>query len=263
MITKCMGKLPAVADSRRLQFSAYTAAVLPPTPPTSDRTYGITDWTPMGNIGEHPCGDCAYASAGHMEMAWSMGTTKKPVIIPEDVIVGDYATGTGYNPATGAGDNGSVLLNVLEQWRTTGIGGNKNAAYGGLDLSDPEHVRQAIHFWGGAYVGVMLPKSAEEQFDRNLTWTTPWFSPIVGGHAFPLLSYSATHLWCITWAKIQAMTWDFFFRYCDEAFAVVDPLWIGADGNAPSLLNLDALVSRLIMVNQPNTPPPLPSRLVA
>jgi hypothetical protein len=258
------GKLAAKADPRRLMFAAYTSAQLPAPPATCDRTYGITDWTPMGNSGEDEpppgvrvCGDCAYAAPGHMVMGWSMGATKKPVIIPATEIVAAYATGTGYNPITGAGDNGSAMPDVCEQWRTAGIGGNKITAYGALSTQNQLGIMQATYLYGGAYIGLTLPASAEQQTDANLVWTVPWFSPIIGGHAVPILSYDATHVWLITWGKIQCATWDFVLKYMDEAFVCIDPLWIGANGEAPdSGLNITALVSNLDLVASKPGPPP-------
>jgi hypothetical protein len=251
-MNRCLGKHPARADARRVQFAAYTTGTLPAPPASTDRTYGIDPWGVMGN---DTIGLCAYASIGHLIMAWSKGAAGKPLVLTDSVIVDAYATGTGYNPATGAGDNGSNLLNVLGQWHTDGIGGNKNAAYGALDLRDPTQTKEAVHYYGGAYVGVMLPQSAMQQTDANLTWTTPWFSPIIGGHAFPVLSYDANHLWCVTWGKVQAITWDFYFRYCDEAYAVIDPAWFAVSGVSPSNLNLDALVADLSAMAAPPQPP--------
>lgn len=262
-----LGKHAAKADARRLMLAAYMSATLPAPPATCDRTYGITDWTAMGNSGEDEpppgvkvCGDCAYAAPGHMVMGWSMGTAKTPLIIPAPEIVAAYAAGTGYNPVTGLGDNGSSMPSVCEQWRSTGIGGNKISAYGALDLRNPVAIQQAVYLFGGAYIGLNLPGSAEQQTDANLVWTTPWFSPIIGGHAVCILSYDAVHAWLITWGKIQCATWDFLFRYMDEAFACIDPLWVGTNGLAPdSGLNLPALVSSLNLVTA--QPAPLPSQL--
>jgi hypothetical protein len=252
-MNRCYGKLPARADARRLMFAAYSTSILPPPPATTDRTYGITEWGVMGN---DRIGDCAYAAVGHHIMAWSMGTVKKPTVLSDDTIIGAYASGTGYNPANPATDRGSSMLDVQQQWRTQGIGGNKLVASAGLDLRDPVDVKSVVHYYGGAYCGFMLPRSAEEQTAANLVWTTPWFSPIVGGHAIPILSYDAAHLWAITWGKIQAMTWDFFFRYCDEAYALVDPLWAETNGTTPAGLRLDALVSDLGAVHTVNMAPP-------
>jgi hypothetical protein len=258
MPQRCLGKLPAKADVRRLMMSAYTSAKLPPPPATSDRTYGISPWGLMAN---DRLGDCAYASVGHMQMAWSMGASKKAVVITDAEIIAAY-TATGYNPTTGAHDDGSNLIEVQEQWRSVGIAGNKILGYTGLDLRTQLQIMQAVYYFGGAYIGVNLPQSAEQQTDAGLTWTVPWFSPIIGGHAIPILSYDATHVWAVTWGQVQAITWEFISRYCDEAYAIVDPLWIEANGEAPdSGLNITTLVADLGAVNAKAAP--LPSVRVA
>jgi hypothetical protein len=261
VVKRAYGKQPARADARRIQLAVYQSAILPPAPVTCDRTYGLTDWGVMRN---DTIGLCAYASAGHMQMGWSLGARKKAVIIPDADIVQAYAVGTGYDPATGAGDNGSNLLNVQEQWRTAGIAGNRIVASGALDLRNAGSIREAVYYYGGAYIGVMLPASAEQQTDAGLVWTTPWFSPIVGGHAVPILSYDAHHVWLITWGKVQCATWDFIFRYCDEAYAIVDPLWITADSVAvDSGLNISALVADIAAVNAIAPAPPGEGRRAA
>jgi hypothetical protein len=254
MLNRCLGKKPARADARRLMFAAYSAAALPPPPPSCDRTYGIDPW---GMLANDRLGDCAYAAVGHHVMAWSRGASGTPTVIPESEIIAAYASGTGYDPVTGRGDNGTNLLDMLGQWHTVGIGGNRNGGFGALDLRNPVGTKEAIYYYGGALIGVMLPESAMQQSEAGLTWTTPWFSPIIGGHAIPLLSYDDKHLWCVTWDKVQAITWDFYFRYCDEAYAIVDPAWIGASGVSPSNLNLDALVADLGVVAAPSAAPPL------
>lgn len=253
MTQRMLGKRPAKADPRRLMLAAYTSAQLPPPPSSCDRTYGIKPWGVMAN---DRLSICAYSALGHMLMSWSMATTKKPLIIPDAEIIAAYASGTGYNPTTGAGDNGSAMPDVCEQWRSSGIGGNKITAYGAIDARNRLAIMQSVYLFGSAYIGIMLPQSAMEQTDAGLAWTTPWFSAIVGGHAICILAYDDKHVWAITWGEVQCITWDFMARYPDEGFACLDPLWIGADGNAPdSGLNLPALVSDL---NTITTSAPLP-----
>jgi hypothetical protein len=253
MTQRMLGKHAAKADPRRLMMSSYMSSTLPAPPRSCDRTYGITDWGQMGN---DRLGDCAYAAPGHMVMAWSMGTTKKPIIIPDSEIIAAYASGTGYNPVTGANDNGSAMPDVCEQWRSSGIGGNRISAYGALDTRNTVAIKQSIYLFGSAYVGIMLPQTAMQQTEAGLAWTVPYFSEVIGGHAIPLQSYDDDHVWTPTWGKNQCMTWEFLLRYMDEAFACINALWIGADGNAPdSGLNLNALVSDLNVIT---TPAPMP-----
>lgn len=249
-----LGKLPAQADPRRVMLAAYSAAALPPPPETSDRTYGLTDWGELMNC---QLGCCAYSAAGHHAMAWQLGATKKTTIVKDQTIIDAYAAGTGYDPVTGRGDNGTVLLNMLEQWREGRITGNQIIASAAIDCRDPVHIKEAVHFYGGVLAGIQMPQSAMEQSEANVTWSIPWFSPMVGGHAIAILSYTSKFVWCITWGKIQAMTWEFLMKYLDEGYAVINPLWMDAEGMSVSGLHLDALVADLAALNTPSMGPPV------
>ena len=52
------------------------------------------------------------------------------------------------------------------------------------------------------------------------------------------------------------MTWEFYTSFCDEAFVVVDPLWLDANDMSPVGLNLAALTAAQYVVNARPTPPP-------
>lgn len=249
MPARRLGALPPKPDRRRLALAAYLpAGQLPPPPAESYRTGGITDWGLMGN---DQLGDCTVAGIGHLVMGWSHTASGTAVTIPDADIQTAYSAVSGYNPVTGANDNGALLLDALDYHRQTGIGGNKNTGYAALDLRDPTAVRQAVYLFGGAYAALRLPDSAMQQTDAGQAWTVPWFSSSLGGHCVPILSYSADWLWCITWGKIQGMTWDFFARFFVEAYAVVDPSWLSQTGTSPTGLNLSALQSDLSAVGQP------------
>src|SRR5262249_25947172 len=131
-------------------------------------------------------------------------------------IIAAYSAITGYDPATGAGDNGAVVLDVLNYWHSTGIAGNRIAAYVAVDPRNTRHVAQAISLFGGIYIGVDVPRSAEQQFNDHQPWDlTRWFDPIVGAHAIPILDYDSVYLTCVTWGAIQPMTWSWFERYTE------------------------------------------------
>jgi hypothetical protein len=48
---------------------------------------------------------------------------------------------------------------------------------------------------------------------------------IVGGHAVVLAGYNASGAWVISWGQYDTMTWAFFEKFVDEAYAITDPLW--------------------------------------
>jgi len=37
---------------------------------------------------------------------------------------------------------------------------------------------------------------------------------------------------CVTWGALKQITWAAWARYCDEAHAIVSPVWMNKDGRA-------------------------------
>lgn len=238
-----LGKLPPLAsDPRRLKLSLYLAPDLPPAPASCNQTAGITDWGMYLNDRE---GDCTIAGLGHAKRGLAAVAQKKSIIIPDSEIQTAYSAVSGYDPATGANDNGALISSALEYDRTVGVGGYRNQAYGGVDISNLDRIKQAIYLFGGALVGVNLPNTAEQQTDAGQAWTVPWFYSIVGGHCIWLAAYDADWFWAITWGQVQGITPEFLAKFLDEAWALVDPLFVGPAGETPSLLQLPQLVADL------------------
>ncbi len=127
-------------------------------------------------------------------------------------------------------DNGLVLLDSLRKWRREGweAAGKQYNIYAFAQVERTEHadVRAAIYLLRGLNCGIMLPKSAQGQFSEGKPWSVvagpdgavgSW-----GGHCVYVGAYSPEGLTCVTWGKKQVMTWEFWNRYCDESFAIVD-----------------------------------------
>src|SRR5580704_3991068 len=125
-----LGKAAPVHDPRTLLLANYIKATLPPAP--AQYAYatdiGASSWGMMGN---DKLGDCTCAAAGHLIMEWT-DDNGKMVTPPDQSIIAAYSAITGYNPATGANDNGAVELNVLKYWRKTGIAGHQITAFAAL-----------------------------------------------------------------------------------------------------------------------------------
>ncbi len=112
---------------------------------------------------------------------------------------------------------------MLNYWRQKGIAGHKILGFAALDPRHVEQIKQSVYLFGGTYIGVQLPLSAQDQD----TWDVPPSGPIGngepgswGGHAVCVVAYNAKGLWVVTWGKLLFMTWAFWQTYCDEAYAV-------------------------------------------
>ena len=243
-----LGKRPPKYDPRTLQFARYVSRVLPAYPKFADWMSRAQDWGMMLN---DTLGDCTIACAGHQVQAWTTYASSE-VIIPDSSILLAYEspeTG-GYVPGDPSTDNGCAIIDVLNYWRQTGIGGHKILAYVQLDPRNAAHVRCAIDLFGSVYIGLALPITAQAQ---NGCW---WVSGVTGdgapgswgGHAIPIMWYSPKIYQLVTWGQTWWLTPGFLDTYCDEAYAIISQDWIEANGLSPSQFNLAQLQADLAEV---------------
>src|SRR5580704_7817183 len=154
-----LGKQVARHDPRTLLLAAYLTPALPTAPASFDLTSKVQAWGMMDN---DQIGDCTCAAAGHLIMEWTANAKKKGSTPTDTQIVAAYSAITGYNPATGANDNGAVEIDVLNFWRQSGIAGHKIGAYMALEPANHNHIMDSVYIFGGCYIGLQLPISAQD-----------------------------------------------------------------------------------------------------
>jgi hypothetical protein len=197
-------------------------------------------------------GDCTCAAAGHLIMEWTANAGKKMVTPTDKQIVAAYSAVTGYNPVTGANDNGANEIDILNYWRQTGIAGHKIGAFMALEPSNHNHVMDSVYIFEGCYIGVQLPKSAQPQVQNHQPWSVPPGGPVGdgapgswGGHAIPVVAYDARGVTVVTWGALQTMTWSFWEVYCDEAYAILSKDYLTGKSTTPEGFSLKQLQADL------------------
>jgi hypothetical protein len=247
------GRLPNDPNKPRALFGAHLTQT-PTYPEVLDYISGIS--YPM-YLNDRE-GDCTFAGAGHIiqaESHYGSGTTQ--TVTDNDVQTG-YVAVSGYNPRTGANDNGCVMQDVLSYWRKTGIGGHKILAFAEVDINNKDELRAAMNTFGALYIGINFPDSAMDQFNEGKPWDVVRGAQIEGGHAIHGGAYKVGGNWqIVTWGAVQEMTDDFWDNYVEEAWVVITQEWLDANGHSPTGFDLYGLGEQL--ANLTGEPNPFPS----
>jgi hypothetical protein len=240
-----LGKLPVRTDVRTLSLGRYVDVAELPTPPeTFDETTGVEEWPMYAN---DRIGDCTIAASAHMIEAWTAAGQGRAVEISEQAVLEAFDEVKLVDPATG--EEGAIELDVLRFWRNNGIGGHRIGAYTRVSVYNRLLVRTAAWIFGGLYLGVQLPLTAQSQdvWDWTGSLTGPARPGTWGGHAVNVVRYDADGVTVVTWARLQRVTWSFWDRYCDEAYCIISNDFL-REGNAPNGLDLAALEADLALV---------------
>ena len=248
-----LGKQAPKIDHRTLRMCSYITK-LPPVPAKLSWLHSIEnvpgfDWHMYKN--DQVC-DCAIASPAHIDMIWSRNSDKPDIDPTDEAVLISYSKISGYNPVDSTNDNGCVLLQVMNEWRTNGLFGHPGImGYVSINPHNIQLIKTAIYLFGAVNVGLSLPASAQNQPDlwsvtnkqlREDAAPGSW-----GGHAICIGEYDdiAKEFVCITWGKRQRMSYDFFTTYCDEAYAALSDDWLNTTGLAPCGLDLANLKADL------------------
>ncbi len=237
-----LGRKAVKTDSRTLRLAKYMTSALPPAPAAKDWTKGITNWGMMLN---DKLGCCTIAAAAHAVQVWSADASTE-VTLPDAQVLLYYEKWDGYNPKEPNTDQGGVELDVLNDWQKGGFDKHKLVAYADPAFANLEQIRQAINLFGGVYIGLSLPITAQTQavWDVVPNGGANAKPGSWGGHAVFVPAYDANGFTCITWGQLKTMTVAFWNEYVDEAHALLSHDWLAAKGS-PSGFNLSQLKADL------------------
>jgi hypothetical protein len=240
-----LGKLPVRTDVRTLRMGRYVDTQKLPTPPdTLDLADRVGDWPMYAN---DRIGDCTIAAAGHMIEAWTGESSGHAVEISERSVLSAFDHVKQVDPLSG--EEGAVVIDVLKYWRKQGIGRHRIGAFARVAVYDHALARASAWLFGGLYVGVQLPLTAQDQ--QVWDWTGSLSGPAKpgswGGHAIDLVRYGENGVTVVTWGRLQEVTWSFWDRYCDEVYAILSTDFLD-HGKAPNGFDLAALKADLELV---------------
>ena len=240
-----LGKAPAKRDARNLKFAAILRA--PPAVPAEydfDTTHpGI----PMPMFANDVLGDCVIAGRAHQTLRFELIEQGKIITITDKAVKKEYFK------ETGGPDSGLIVLDSLKEWRSGGWRVGRRVlrieAFSEIVPRDRPGLKQAVFLDMGAGLGLQLPLSARDQIDAGKPWDAAggargkpnsW-----GGHYVYVPGYTTTGPVCVTWGRKQQMTWAFFDKYCDEAYAIIDAINTKKKKKALDQKKVTAFLSKL------------------
>lgn len=249
MTTLMLGKTPARADDRDLMMARYTSDL----PPIPDGPLGHDDLitaTGWGMLGNDSVGDCVLAGAAHETMLWNR-EQGRTIAFSDTSVLGDYSAITGYIPGQSSTDRGTDMRDAMNYRRATGVADasgarHQIAAYIALRAGNLDEIKQAIHLFSAASVGIQVPSTAMDQFNQNQPWDVVAGSSVEGGHYVPITGYDAAldMFHAITWGRVQLVTPRFLAAYADEGFAALTNEALSATGSVDGF-SLDQLTADL------------------
>lgn len=240
------GKLPYKPDSRTFEISTYLQEDNLPDIP-DEYNWGIKikadKWGDMGNL---KINNCTCATAGHLIMVWTSNTGKLHKPKDKDIL-NAYIDITGYNPKTDGEGESVEAIKALKYWRKNGIDGFKIIGFAKLEENNHKQLKQTIYLYGGCYVGLNLPKTAEKQYSQSKKWAVPRGGAkgdgepgSLFGHAVLITGYKNNQLRVVTWGKEMIMTMGFWETYGEEAYAVFSEEFIKNE-KTPTGIDVDVL----------------------
>lgn len=249
------GRLPNDPTKARLKLRPLLEAAVT-YPENKDWYSRVSSW-PMYLNDRY--GDCTCATVGHIiQQLTTYGEGKTETISDADVIKA-YSAVSGFNPATGANDDGAVIQDVLNYWRKQGIGGHKIVAFAEVDVNNMNEVRQAVNLFGNVYLGINFPNTAMDQFNAGKPWDYVRGAYSEGGHAINAVYYDVSDgkLKVITWGRVQEMTQAFWDKYVDEAWVVISEEWLDANRRNPDGVDVSVLGEQFTEITGEASPFPV------
>jgi hypothetical protein len=224
-----LGRKAIKTDSRTLALGNYLTSALPPPPPAADWTKGNTSWGMMLNDN---LGDCTIAGAAHAVQVWT-ANVGEIVTLPDDTVQSYYQQWDGYVPGETNTDNGGVELDVLNDWQKNGFAGHTLSAFADPKAANLDEIRQSILLFGGVYIGLALPLTAQTQdvWDVVRLGGAKAKPGSWGGHCVFVPKYDEKTFTCITWGELKTMTVAFWNKYCDEAHTLFGLNWMTDKGS--------------------------------
>lgn len=232
-----LGKKPARPGAVQLRFGSYfNASELPKPPPVIGRPWMVRSW---GMLGNDSIGDCVFAGAAHETMMLCADASSTVPTFTSKTTVADYSAVTGYNPDDPNSDVGTDAQVAAAYRQKVGVADilgarHKIDVYTAMRVGDMDELALAVYLLGIAGIGVLLPDSAETQFDHAEVWDVVPGAGVAGGHYICCIGRNSVgNFVVVTWGRLQAVTPRWLATYMDEGIAYLSRERLNSAGLSP------------------------------
>jgi hypothetical protein len=246
-----LGRNPRSFNPRVPHYSALAAGRHLAAPPVQ-ADYLSALPADLGVMLNDTLGDCTCAGVYHAIQVWTFATGAMETN-PDANVLNIYEAFCDYNPKNPDSDQGGNEQTILSDWMKQGIptigptGRNNLSAFIEVDVRNPTDIKRVIANCGVCYIGFNVPSNIlPDTGEPPDVWTyDPSADQNIGGHAIILAGYTAETIKLVSWGKKYEMTWDFFQRYTEEAYALVNAKWANATGKTPLGMSLAYLETQM------------------
>jgi hypothetical protein len=184
---------------------------------------------PQGWAAAGGCGDCFWAGEVHRLMESARNAGRPVPAVSARTTVEQYAEYSGYDPRTGARDEGSDPQTALRWIQARGLRDDAGGQHriGQIVALSPGNLAE---LWEGAYlleevgIGIVVSEAQERQFNAGEPWDWVSGSPEIGGHWVIVTGRpDADSGALITWGRRVPFSSAFYTHQNDESYLVIDP----------------------------------------
>jgi hypothetical protein len=215
-----LGKKDARPEAVKLKFGAYFSAPnLPLTPAVFGRPWLVAQ---PGMLGNDSASDCVQAGGAHETMLWTAESTGAPAPFTIANVLADYLA---MNPGDTAYTDGTDMQAAAAYRQKIGLidasgKRHKIGPYVALNAGDVAQISKAAFLMGAVGLGVQLPTSAIDQFNRAEPFSVVTGGGIEGGHYMPLVGRNSVGNFLVwTWGRLHAVEPGWLTTWMDEGIA--------------------------------------------
>ncbi len=235
-----LGKLPYKYDYRTLKLKRYIQTLPAPKPFIDHHTKLPSN---LGMMLNDQLGCCGIAGMAHLDQSWTANANKKILTVPDDIIKETY-----FKLSPDHQDSGTILLDNLKYWKNVGFGGDKIEGFMELGAADVNQAMLSNEYFGGCYLGLALPDNYDpslwEKHHPKASISTDIYGRPDKGHCIIIIDHDLKYKMFITisWGQEYPMSFEYFQKYNDENWAVLNDLSIiQATGKTPEGFNMPQL----------------------